>query len=256
MKIKILGAHNTESRNTHCVSLLIDDILALDAGGLTSTLSFKKQTRIKSLLLTHAHYDHIKDIPTLAMNMFLRRKTLKVYTHKSVQDKLMYYFLDGQIYPDFQNRPAANPTLRLHLLEAYEEVPIEEYRVLPIPVTHALPTLGYQITSKDGKSIFYTGDTGPELSEVWNRISPQVLFIELTAPNRWEDSMLRNGHMTPNLLKQELLNFKNIKGYLPKVFTVHMNPEGENEIKSEISQIESILGIFITIGYEGMSMEL
>ena len=44
MKIKVLGAHNTESLNTRYMSLLVDDILAIDAGCLTSTLTFEEQS--------------------------------------------------------------------------------------------------------------------------------------------------------------------------------------------------------------------
>ena len=35
MKIKVPGAHNTESKNTNYMCLLIDDILALNAGDLS-----------------------------------------------------------------------------------------------------------------------------------------------------------------------------------------------------------------------------
>ena len=63
MNIRILGAHNVESRTTRCISLLIDNTVAIDAGGLTSGLSISAQQRLKALLLTHQHYDHIRDIP-------------------------------------------------------------------------------------------------------------------------------------------------------------------------------------------------
>ncbi len=116
--------------------------------------------------------------------------------------------------------------------------------------------MGYQITSPDGKAIFYTGDTGANLSSVWERISPQVLFIELTASNRWEESMKANGHLTPDLLQQELTRFREIKGYLPEVICVHINPAGENEIKSEIAAVADTLGIPIQLAYEGMQVEV
>ena len=123
-------------------------------------------------------------------------------------------------------------------------------------MTHALPCVGYQITSQDGKIIFYTGDTGPGLSQVWERISPQCLIIELTAANRWKESMRKNGHLTPSLLQEELIHFHQIKGYLPRVICVHVNPENENEIKSEIPAINDALGISIQLAYEGMLVEV
>jgi ribonuclease BN (tRNA processing enzyme) len=256
MNIKVLGAHNSESKSTGYMSLLVDNVLALDAGSLTSFLSFRNQMKIKAVLLTHGHYDHIRDIPAFAMNLFLRGKTSEIFTHRAVYDILMQYFFDGKIYPDFQTKPADNPTLRFNIIEPYKQITIGCYKILPVPVIHSLTAMGYQINSEDGKSVFYTGDTGPELSEVWNHISPQVLFIELTAPNIWEKSMRHNGHMTPDLLKQELMNFQNIRGYLPKVVAVHMNPEGESKIKSEISRIEKSSGIQITLAREGMRIRL
>jgi len=69
MKIRFLGAHNYETKDTRLVSLLIDDVLAIDVGGLSSSLSFEEQCKIKAVLLTHQHYDHVRDIPTLAMNL-------------------------------------------------------------------------------------------------------------------------------------------------------------------------------------------
>ena len=45
MKIEFLGAHTTETRSTRLSSLLIDDVLALDAGGLTSSLSLAEQLK-------------------------------------------------------------------------------------------------------------------------------------------------------------------------------------------------------------------
>ena len=256
MKIKVLGAHNTESRHTKCTGLLVDDILALDAGGLTSTLSFRDQIKIRAILLTHGHYDHIRDIPAFAMNLFLRKYSVDIYTHQAAADNLLRYFLDGAIYPEFHKRPEGAPTLRINIIKEFEGSKILDYSIFPAPVAHALPGLGYQITSSDGKSIFYTGDTGPGLSRTWEQVSPQILFIELTAPNRWKEAMKNNGHMTPGLLQQELLGFCQVKGYLPRVICVHINPVNEKEIQSEILSVSDSLGIPIELAHEGMLIEV
>ena len=67
-KIKSVESQFVQEQNTKLLSLLIDDILVVDAGGLTSSLSFPEQRKLKAALLTHQHYDHIRDIPTVAMN--------------------------------------------------------------------------------------------------------------------------------------------------------------------------------------------
>jgi len=81
MNIQVLGAHNCESQNTKCISLLIDDALAIDAGGLTSSLSFETQQKLNAILLTHQHYDHVRDIPMLAMNFALRDSRVLEYSN-------------------------------------------------------------------------------------------------------------------------------------------------------------------------------
>jgi ribonuclease BN (tRNA processing enzyme) len=256
VKIKVLGAHNCESRHTRHTCLLVDSILALDAGGLTSALSFRDQMKLKAVLLTHSHYDHMRDIPALAMNLFLRKKSVAIYTHAQAYQNLERYLLNGDIYSEFQKKPADDPTLKIHILQYNQAFDLEGYSILPAPVNHALPSVGYQLTSPDGKTIFYTGDTGGGLSALWQSISPQMLFIELTAANRWEASMLRSGHLTPNLLKQELISFRQIKGYLPRVYTVHLNPAGEDEISSELEDVQKSLNIPITRAFEGMQVQV
>ena len=133
---------------------------------------------------------------------------------------------------------------------------IAGYEVLPVAVNHAVPTVGYQITSPDGKKVFITSDTGPDLAECWRQISPQVLFIELTLRNKDEGFAHQAGHLTPALLLKELESFRDIKGYLPRVVLTHLNPLDEKEIKAEISAVEKALKTKITFGREGMKINI
>ncbi len=67
MQIRVLGAHNIETRETRHTCFLIDGVLALDAGSLVSALTPPELTRVRAVLLTHGHLDHIRDIPSLAL---------------------------------------------------------------------------------------------------------------------------------------------------------------------------------------------
>jgi len=256
MEIRVLGAHNCESESTRLTSLLIDSSLAIDAGGITSSLSFSAQQKLKAILLTHQHYDHIRDIPALAMNFALRGKAINIYSTQPVYEVLSSYLLDGMLYPKFLEMPSQNPTVRFVELKINKIEHIENYAVLAVRVNHSVPTAGYQITSQDGKAVFYTGDTGPGLEECWQRVSPQLLITEVTFPDRYEEFIAQSGHFTPKLLKEELLTFLKIKGYLPKVIGVHMDPGLEQEISSEVASIAKKLNASIELAYEGMKLRL
>ena len=256
MNIQVLGAHNCESQSSKLTSLLIDDVLAIDTGALTSSLSFPAQQKLKAILLTHQHYDHIRDTPAIAMNFFLRNSTINIYSIRPVYDALATHLLGGEFYPNFLERPEGKPTIKFTVIEPHKAEHIKGYSVLATEVNHPIPAVGYQVTSPDGKIVFYTGDTGPGLADCWEYVSPQLLIIEVTVPDRYEEFALRTGHLTPSLLKPELISFRELKGYLPGVVVVHMDPGLEKEIKAEIAVVAEALGSSISLAYEGMQLHL
>ena len=256
MDIKVLGAHNCEAKSSKFICLLIDDSLVIDAGGLTSSLSLQAQQKLRAILLTHQHYDHIRDIPALAMNLFLHQSNINIYSTLPVRDALATHLLNGELDPKFLEQPQQKPTIKFTIIEPGKTEQVEDYAILAVPVNHTNPTVGYQVTSPDGKSMFYTSDTGPGLTECWEQVSPQLLIAEVTAPDEYQDWAVQAGHLTPSLLKQELINFRELKGYLPRVVVVHMNPSLEKEIETEIESIANDLNSPITLAYEGMRLHL
>lgn len=256
MKIQILGAHNCESQNTRLPGILVDDILALDAGSLSSSLSFPAQRKLKAILLTHHHYDHVRDVPAIAMNLFLSGASIDIYSTATVYDAITTRLLDDKFYPNFLERPPENPTIKFTVIEPLKAITISGYSVLPVPVQHSVPAVGYQVSSPDGKVMFYTGDAGPGLTDCWKQISPQLVILEVTASNRFDDFGRQSGHLTPNLLKQELLVFRELKDYLPQVVIVHMSPGLEEEIRAEIAAIAGELNSQVSPGYEGRQLSL
>jgi ribonuclease BN (tRNA processing enzyme) len=93
MKIRLLGAHKLETKETMYVCLLIDDILAIDAGALTSRLSLKAQQKIQALLLSHWHYDHVKDLPAIGMNFSLGEKSLDLRSNPFMKPFQSIYWM-------------------------------------------------------------------------------------------------------------------------------------------------------------------
>ena len=190
------------------------------------------------------------------MNFLLHETTINIYSTLPVYDALTTHLLNGKLYPNFLESPQGKPTVKFTIIEPYKTEPIEGYSILAVPVNHAVPTVGYQVTSPDGKAVFYTGDTGPGLADCWQYISPRLLITDVTAPDRYEQFARESGHLTPSLLKQELISFRELKGYLPKVVVVHTDPRLEKEIEAEIAAVAKALNNSINLGYEGMQLNL
>jgi len=256
MNVRILGAHSSESRFARCISILVDDVLAIDAGGLSSGLSIPEQLGLRAILLTHQHYDHIRDLPILALNLNRQGCSIKVYCMPEVRDVIDAHLLNDQLYPRFHWLPEAKPTLDFSLVKPYEPQRIEGYEVRAIPVNHCDSCIGYQVTNPEGKVLFFTSDTGPDLKECWKQISPQLLITEVTMPNRYEELATNTSHLTPSLLRDELREFRKVKGYLPRTVVVHMDPSLEKEIEAEIRSVSEALHTPITLAYEGMDLRM
>jgi len=250
--IRFLGTHNAETKDTRLVSFVIDNILAVDAGSLTSELTYLEQKKIKAILLTHGHYDHIRGVPAFAFNN--TDHTTKVYATSNTLKILSSHLVDGLIYPQFTKKIPfflEKPSLKLVTLEPFETVNIEGYKVLSLPVNHTINTIGFEITSKDGKKIFYTGDTGSGLSALWEHISSDLIIVDVTFPNKLENRAINSAHLCPKLLKKELIEFRRVKEYSPKVILIHLSPKYKEEIKKEVMDVAKELQLSINIAVEG-----
>ena len=256
MIVRFLGTHNAESKNTRLVSFLIDDVLAVDAGSLVSELTFPEQRNIKAILLSHGHYDHIRAVPAFAFNNSDR--TTKVIATPKTLEILSSHLIDGVVYPEFTSEASflRKATLRLVPVELFERQRIEGYEVMAVPVRHNLDGVGFQITSGDGKTLFYTGDTGPGLSSMWGKISPQLIIADLTWPNNLADAAKDAGHLCPEMLREELIEFRRANDYLPKVAVIHMSPQHESKIEREVREVAELLQISIDIAREGEQIVL
>jgi len=229
---------------------VIDSTLAIDAGSLASELSFREQKKIKAILLSHGHYDHIRAVPAFAFNNSDR--TTRVFGTPQTLQILSSHLIDGVVYPKFTSKASflQKAAIKLVPLEPFQRQDIEGYQVMAVPVQHPLDGVGFEIASPDEKTLFYTGDTGPGLSSVWSQISPQLLIVDLTWPNKLADSARDAGHLCPDMLKEELIEFRRLNGYLPRVIAIHMSPQHERKLTAEVKEVAKLLNTSIEIAHE------
>jgi len=256
MEVTFLGAHNCVSDATANLSLLVDGRLALDAGNLAGGLGLEAQSRLEAVLLTHQHYDHVRDIPALGMNLFLSGAALDIYSLAETAAVVQGHLLDGAMYPDFRHRPGEKPVFRWHTLRPLDTVSVAGCRVRPLKVPHSVPAAGYEVVAADGACLFYTGDTGPGLEDCWRQVAPDLLVIEITASDRYLEAMRERRHLTPSLLRAEMVSFREIHGYVPRVVVAHMSPPLEDEIAAEVARLAAELSADIRLAGEGMTLQV
>jgi hypothetical protein len=83
-----------------------------------------------------------------------------------------------------------------------------------------------------------------------------LLVIEVSGINKAQDFLKSVGHLSAQLLKEELVQFRQAKRYLPRVVVIHIPPQFQRGVEQEVEEVARELGISIDIGYEGMKITL
>lgn len=258
MDIRILGAHNLEGHGTRHTCFLIDDILALDAGSLTSALTPCEQAQISAVLVSHSHFDHVRDIPTLGLATLLEPGCTHIYGLPETLSAIHENFLNWQIYPDFtQSINGAPPKFQFRPVLPKLALSVLDYKVEPIPVPHPVPCVGYIVRSSSGASIAYTGDTEGGLKGfLVSTFQPSVLFVDVTFPDRLHNLAKMTGHLTPSCLREELLPVIADGFTPPRIVAVHISPQYQDELARELDNLSREIGVEVAIGFEGMRISV
>ncbi len=239
MKIKVIGCSGAEFPGHNAPAFLLDNEILFDAGSLTSVLDEKAQLRIKDIFVTHAHLDHIRSIPFLADNIVVGKKNSKItiFSISSVIKTIKRHLFNSSVWPDFTLIPnPENAILNLVELKAGTSIKINGYTITPHKVNHPVPAVGYLVEDKMGKRFFYTGDTGPS-SNTWKKIGSakiHCLIIDVSFPNNMRDLAISTGHLTPDLLKEELLK---IQPGPEHIYITHPKPHYLKNIQAQLNKL-------------------
>lgn len=227
----------TDKPDGAALTIKVGQNILLDAGNFVSRLDQKEIGDITDIILTHAHLDHIRDLPFFAESLLNSLKnTVTVWGSKETIGIIRKHIFNWQVWPDFTEIPdKKKPVLRFEELRSGKEVSIKGYRVLPVSVSHMEGSLGL-IVSKDDSHIVVTGDTAPtqKIWELANALKGEVtVFIETSFPNRLKEMAMKSRHLTPQDLHLEL---KKIKEGV-EILIYHIKSQYFDEISNEINAI-------------------
>lgn len=253
MKVQVLGAHNLQTRKARHSCFLVDGVLGIDAGSLVSVLSEEELGRIQAILLTHEHFDHVRDLPTLGLAILDSPQTIEVWGLGETLESVRGHLMDGAVYPDLtralNNAPAK---YRFRPITRGASFQVLDYQVKAIATQHPVPAVGYIVKSASGGCVACTGDTGGDIAPfLQDQLSPQVLFVDVTFPDSLEARARLTGHLTPRLLGEQLRAARQQGIKLPRIVPVHLSVQAEAEIGRELAAVGAGLGIPLTPGRAG-----
>ncbi len=200
---------------------------------------WRSSGRFETVLVSHAHLDHIKDLATLADNRCQQGgPTLTIAGVEPTLRVLREHFFNDLIWPDFSKIPAGDgPTVRFEKLEADAPTSVAGMRVRAVMVNHTIDTSAFIVETPDG-AIAYSGDTGPT-DHFWDVLSVQedlkALLMEVSFPDEHHQLAKISGHHTPQTLAVDLEKLDGKRG-LP-VLLYHIKPVFEGVVEKQLARV-------------------
>ncbi len=237
MKLRILGCSGGELPRHRTTCFLVDGVLAIDAGALTGTLPLEDLLRVDDIVLTHSHFDHVKDVPLAADLLIGRRRTpLVVHASTECAETLRRSVFNNRLWPDFTRLPSrGKPVIRIRPFAPGRRFRVGRYAIQSVKVHHPVESVGFLLS--DGRAtIAVSGDTGPTTA-FWRKVNAQkrlaALIVEMSFPNAQQQLADISGHLTPQTLARELCKV-NRNGF--PVYLYHLKPAYAAELRRDLAR--------------------
>lgn len=228
--------------------------LAIDAGSIGLVGDAPDMERIREVVLTHSHIDHVATLPMwIEACISQGRVPVRVHAPQETVDALRAHLFNDVLFPDFEALKDAEG----RALMEWGLAPTDRSFVLAgltleaVKVNHPVPTCGYLVA--DGEtSVLFASDSGPS-PELWAFVAahPEIaaIVLECSFPDYLADIAKSSGHLTPGLLRDELKNAP--EGV--KVFVTHLKPSYREGVARAV---EALRDPRITVLDPGVEVEL
>jgi len=249
MKFRIVPS-TADGRVQLLTSYLINDTLAIDAGAIAVGLSREEQLRVRSIIITHTHLDHIFSLPLYLTDLFEEiREPVRLYATRSDFDALRQYIFNHRVWipVDLMKNDEVD-LISFQPISPGESFYAEGLKVTPVEVTHTIPTHGL-VVEDDRCALLFTSDTGAT-ENIWRtpieRDKLRAIFIDLSFPDRLTELARVSQHHSPATLLEEM---SKMRPDTP-IYAVHVKAAYRDEVVEEIESLNNPRIIVTEVGRE------
>ncbi len=239
MRVRVLGCSGAIAKDCRTTSFLIDGDVLVDAGTGVGDLSLDEMRRIRHVLLTHSHLDHIAALPLMVDAIASQlSEPIRVHALPGTLAALRSHVFNNVIWPDFSRIPSPQaPFVSFHELRVGQALELAGKAVEVLPAVHTVPACGFAIGAGKGCWVF-TGDTerNPAFWRRINQLDVAALVIETAFSNREHDLARRSLHLSPSALAEELDCIDKGKGF--PIYITHTKPAETELIMAEIQRFD------------------
>jgi len=217
---------------------LIDDCVAVDAGSIAIALNNEQRNKVRDIIITHPHMDHIASLPIFIDDLYPSlQEPLRVYATPEVIELLERDVFNWNVYPRFSDlKNDYGPVMEYVPIPLGHSFSVAHLNVVAVPVNHIVPTIGLVVS--DGRtSVAFSSDTA-ETEEFWKLVNGvkqlDALLIEASFPNEMAKLAEVSRHFTPASLGEEL---KKLNHNGMDIMAVHLKPSYRNEIIQQLDEL-------------------
>ena len=240
MRIRLLPSSCTEPGTLQpLTTLLVNDTLAIDGGSLGLGLGPQEQRRVRSVVVTHSHGDHIASLPVFLAEVYpFLDGPVAVHSIPEVIGALREHVFNDIVSPDFRGIDlprGGGRGLRYVEIEPLVPFEVEGLRATAVEVNHTVRTVGL-ILEDDRSAVVVTSDTH-HTDEIWrlaNRLERlKAVFVDVSYPDEMEALAAVSKHLTPRSLTLELGKLKRPA----QVLAVHLKPQFHAAVRRQLADL-------------------
>ena len=214
---------------------LIDDCVAVDAGSIAIALTNEQRAKVRDIIVTHPHLDHIASLPIFIAHLYpTLKEPMRVYATEEVIGLLERDVFNWNVYPRFSDlKNDYGPVMEYVPIQVGQSFSVAHLNVMAVPVNHIVPTIGL-VVSDGERSVAFSSDTA-ETDDFWRLLNEMkdldVLLIESSFPDRMAKLAQVSRHFTPASLNNEL---KKLNHNGMDIMAVHLKPTYREEIIEQL----------------------